>query len=219
MSRHLIFVTCTYKRPQRIAFLRRHVDRIFSKISDYTWIIIEDGATVDPDVATVTAGLSVILGAVGPTRDKGNAQRNLAFEIIRDRRIEGVVYNMDDDNLVYGLLCQELRKVTRFSVFPVGNLGPFGVERPVLIDGVMKGWIAGWSERKFPVDMGGFAFRSEVLFDRPSPLWRHAGIGGESEFIANYVESLEEVDLSLCHSNMMCLVYHNEPLDSPVLAG
>jgi Glycosyltransferase family 43 len=129
------------------------------------------------------------------------------------------VYNMDDDNLVYETLCRELRKVTRFSVFPVGNLGPDDIERPIVRDGKILGWRCGWTERKFPVDMGGFAFPARLLFDLPSPIWPHAGIGGESEFISRFVESADGIDVSLCHYNKMCLVYHNEPLDSPVMVG
>jgi hypothetical protein len=219
MSRHILFVTCTYKRPGRIAFLRRHVDRLFSRISNYTWILVEDAAATDPDVAVLLAGLNAIYLNAGPTLDKGNIQRNLAYETIRDRRIDGVVYNMDDDNLVYETLCPELRKVSRFAVFPVGNLGPGGIERPVVADGRILGWMAGWAERAFPIDMGGFAFPSRILFDLPSPVWSHTGIGGESEFIARFVRSADELDASLCHYNKMCLVYHNEPLDSPVLVG
>lgn len=219
MSNHLIFVTCTYQRPQRIAFLRRHIDTIFSKIDNYTWIIVEDGAVLDPEVSILTAGLNVIYLNVGPTKDKGNVQRNLALETIRDRRIDGVVYNMDDDNLVYELFCKELRKVSRFSIFPVGNLAPDKIERPVLDGSKFIGWMCGWHERQFPIDMGGFAFPSRVLFDLPSPIWMHKGIGGESEFLARFAKTVEDLDLSLCHYNKMCLVYHNEPLDSPVRVG
>lgn len=217
MNSKIIFVTCTYKRPTRIAFLRRHIDRIFRNITNYIWIVVEDGDRCDPDVARLLRGLDARYLCVGPTRDKGNVQRNLAYELIRDERLEGVVYNMDDDNLVYPALCSELRLVDGFAVFPVGNLGPDGIERPIVWQGRILGWRAGWMTRKYPIDMGGFAFPSRVLFDLPSPVWSHVGIGGESEFIERFVSSPEDLDVSLCHYNMMCLVFHNEPLDSPVL--
>jgi hypothetical protein len=199
--------------------MRRHVDRLFSQISNYTWIVVEDGAELDREVSTLLAGLNAIYLNIGPTRDKGNIQRNLAYETIRDRHIDGIVYNMDDDNLVYEPMCGELRKASFFAVFPVGNLGPDGIERPVVMHGKIAGWRAGWAERKFPVDMGGFAFASHILFDLPSPVWSHVGIGGESEFIDRFVGSNDDLDVSLCHYSKMCLVYHNEPLDSPVLVG
>ena len=219
MTRAIIFVTCTYKRPGRIAFMRRHVDRLFAKIRDYVWIVIEDGDEQDADLARLLRGLNVIYRCIGPTRDKGNVQRNLALEIIRDMRLDGIVYNLDDDNLVYDLLCAELRKVTSFAVFPVGNLGPDGIERPVVEDGKIRFWRAGLTARPFPVDMGGFVFPSHILFDLPSPIWPHTGVGGESEFIGRFVTLHDELDASLRHFNKMCLVCHNEPLDSPVLVG
>jgi hypothetical protein len=216
MSQHIIFVTCTYKRPHRIALLRRHIDHIFSKINNYTWIVVEDGFELDKEVSILLSGLNSVYLCIGPSRDKGNIQRNLAFETIRDQRLEGIVYNMDDDNLVYGALCKELRKIDRFAVFPVGNLGPVGIERPIIFEGSFRGWSAGWIERDFPVDMGGFAFPSRVLFDCSSPIWTNMAIGGESEFIARYVNSVNDLDFSACHFNMVCLVFHNEPLDSPI---
>jgi hypothetical protein len=215
----IIFVTCTYRRPGRIAFLRRHIDRLISKIDNYLWLIIEDGEAIDPDVATLIAGLTAIYIPFGPTRDKGNRQRDIAYQVIRMRRIDGIVYNMDDDNLVYPELCRELRKVSRFSIFPVGNLGPTLIERPIVVAGKVIGWSVGAPDRKFPVDMGGFAFPSHVLFDAELPLWQHDGIGGESEFIARFNESVDSIDASLCHFNMTCFVFHNESLDSPALLG
>lgn len=211
---NIIFITCTYNRPLRLAYMRRHIDNIFSKIDNYTWIIVEDNDEVDPAVVSLTANLNVRYMAIGPTKDKGHVQRNLALEYVRDNRLEGVVYIMDDDNLVYRPFVDELRKVTRFSAFPVGNLGPHGIERPVVVNGRTVFWSANWPDRPFPIDMGGFAFPSYHLFDQPSPLWTYAGMGGESEFIMRFVESADEFDVSLCHHNRVCLVFHNEPIDS-----
>ena len=36
--------------------------------------------------------------AVGPTRNKGNAQRSLALSWLKAQAAEGIVYNVDDDN-------------------------------------------------------------------------------------------------------------------------
>jgi len=36
--------------------------------------------------------------AHGPTRSGGNAQRNVALKLIRDGRLNGIVYQLDDDN-------------------------------------------------------------------------------------------------------------------------
>jgi hypothetical protein len=208
----IIFVTVTYKRAGRIEFLQRHIDFLISKITNFRWIVVEDGDRTDDEVAALLDGYNATYLNIGPTKDKGNVQRNLALEYIRDHKLEGVVYNMDDDNLVYPALCDELRKVNRVSIFPVGNLGSVGIERPVIVGNSIIGWMAGWTERKYPVDMGGFALPSQFLFDKPSPIWQHEGIGGETEFIERFAASIQEIDFSLCHWNKMCLVFHNEPL-------
>jgi hypothetical protein len=218
-EQHLIFVTCTYDRPLRIAYLRRHIEEIFSKIENYTWIIVEDGDSVHPEVQLMTAGLNTVHLHFGPTRDKGHAQRDFALQTIRERRLEGVVYNMDDDNFCYRLICAELRKVTKIAIFPVGNLGPTGIERPVIHEGKLVFWSAHFTERAYPVDVGGLAFPSRFLFDLEPPFWPYKGIVGESELVSRLVEAGNELDLSLCHANRMCLVYHNEPIDSPYRAG
>ena len=63
---------------------------------------------------------------MGPRRG-GNAQRNVALRYIRDQRLDGVVYNLDDDNAYHPMVWNELRKVgsnrvgvlaVRRSVFP-----------------------------------------------------------------------------------------------------
>ena len=52
---------------------------------------------------------------------KGHAQRNLALRYVRDLRMDGVVYNMDDDNAYAPSLWAELRKLH------VGRVGVFAV--------------------------------------------------------------------------------------------
>ena len=218
-GRHILFVTATFDRPLRIAYLRRHIAEIFSHIDNYTWLIVEDGDAVDPDVRAATAGFNAIHLTCGPTRDKGHAQRNFAMEYIRAHRLEGVVYNMDDDNFCYRLLCNELRKVEKIAIFPVGNLGPVGIERPVIHEGKLVFWSAHFLERAYPVDVGGIAFPSRVLFELEPPFWPWTGMVGESELVTRFVQAGYELDLTLCHGNRMCLVYHNEPIDSPYRVG
>jgi hypothetical protein len=218
-GKHIIFVTCTFDRPGRIAYLRRHIDEIFSSLDNYTWLIVEDGDAVHPDVRTVTVGLNAIHAHFGPTRDKGHAQRNFALEYIRAQRLDGVVYNMDDDNFCYKLICSELRKVETVAIFPVGNLGPTGVERPVIHEGKLVFWSAHLTERAYPVDVGGLAFPSRFLFALEPPFWPYTGMIGESKLIERLVDAGHELDLTLCHGNRMCLVYHNEPVDSPYRVG
>jgi LDH2 family malate/lactate/ureidoglycolate dehydrogenase len=59
---------------------------------------------------------------VGPTRDKGNVQRSKALEYIKAHHMEGVVYNMDDDNAYDPLLFDEMQKLEPKRVSVCGVL-------------------------------------------------------------------------------------------------
>jgi L-gulono-1,4-lactone dehydrogenase len=210
--RDLIFVTCTCQRPGRLDFIRRHIRTFISQIDRYQWIVVEDGERPDPELQILLDGWNSRYLHIGPTRDEGSSQRNLAFEYIRDRRLDGIVYSLDDDNLVYPELAAELRKISKIGIVPIGNLGPGGVERPIVSDGKLVRWDSGWAERKYPVAKGGFAFDSRLIFDSASPIWDWHGFGGETEFIDKLIKSVDELDFSPCHWNQICLAFHKEPL-------
>jgi L-gulono-1,4-lactone dehydrogenase len=214
--RDLILVTWTHARPGRIEFIRRHIRTFISQIERYHWIVIEDGDRPDPEVQAILAGCNSHYLHIGPTRDNGHAQRNFAFEYIRDRGLDGIVYNLDDHNLAKPELAAELRRITKVAIVPLGNLGPNNVERPIISNGRFVRWDGGWLERKYPVAAGGFAFDSRLIFNVPSPIWNWRGIGGESEFIDRLVGSIDELDFSPCHWNQVCLAFNKEPLSQPV---
>lgn len=203
----LIVVTATYNRPGRMpmmAHLKSHLD----ERDDVRWIVVEDAAEKDPELGDFLPGYATHLH-FGPTKDGGNAQRNLALEHIRSEDMTGVVYNADDDNKYDPRLFDEVVKTKRLSMFPVGNLGPHGVERPIILNGKFARWEADWAERRFPVDMAGFAFHSDMLKGLESPLWGNSGRGGESEFISKLVASEDEIEF-LCNRCTDVLVWHNE---------
>ncbi len=210
--RDLIFVTCTYRRRGRLDYFRRHIRTLISQIDRYHWIVVEDGDRLDPELQILLEGWNTRYLNIGPTSDEGGTQRNLAFEYIRDQRLDGVVYNLEDNNLVYSSLAAELRGISKVAIVPVGNLGPGGVERPIVRNGKLIRWEGGWTERKYPVAKGGFAFDSRLIFDAASPIWNWHGFAGESEFIEKLVHSVEDLDLSPCHWNQVCMVFHKEPL-------
>lgn len=203
----LIVVTATHKRPCRMPMMT-HLKSHLDGRGDVTWIVVEDAAERDAELADFLPPYATHLN-VGPTRDLGHAQRNLALEYIADNGLEGVVYNADDDNKYDPALFDEILKTKRVSVFPVGNLGPHGVERPLVLNGRLQRWDAGWAERKFPVDMAGYAFHSGVLKGIQRPFWMHRGRGGETEFLEKFVRSADEVEF-LCNRCTDVLVWHNE---------
>jgi hypothetical protein len=146
------------------------------------WVVVDDANATRPSVEAILreSGLSnVIYRAVGPTRDKGHAQRNLALTLVRQRVLEndlkGVVFNLDDDlRWDPRLLTEELPKLEkgRVGALAVGNqrMAKRGkhdtpISKPLWdkAGGSVKGFKAGLSGRKFAVDMAGFALDADLL--------------------------------------------------------
>lgn len=209
MSDRIIVVTATYERKRRMDMIG-HLKSVLEGRDDVTWIVVEDAADKDAHLSSYLPDFAVYLNK-GPTRDFGHAQRNFAFEYIVDKGLKGVVYNADDDNWYNPLIFEEIKKTKRISVFPVGNLGPAGIERPIIRGGKFLSWQAGWLSRKFPVDMAGFAFRSELLEKIDRPYWDYSGRGGESEFISKFAELPDDLEF-LCDDCTRLMVRHNELL-------
>jgi glycosyl transferase family 43 len=212
IDRPLLFVTPTYPRPRRLSFLRRCAED-FRGVPNLLWLIVEDDARLAPEVERLLAesGVAHLYAAHGPTRCWGNAQRNWALKYIRDNRLSGVVYLADDDNKYEAPLFDELRKVQRIGILPVGRMGPWGIERPIVRGGRIVRWSADWKRRTYPVDMAGFAFNAELLSNTTGELWTYPGRGGESEFIEILIRSPDELEF-LCNDCRACYVWHDLPL-------
>jgi hypothetical protein len=208
----LLIVTPTYPRPLRLRFLKRCAED-FRAVRNLFWLVVEDDTQTCPEVARLLAdsGIAHLYAAHGPTRSWGNAQRNWALRYIRDQRLEGVVYLADDDNKYEPQLFDELRKINRLGILPVGCLGPWGIERPVVRDGRLTRWSADWKRRKYPVDMAGFAFNAALLYEKEGDLWTYRGRGGESEFIERLIASPDELEF-VCNDCRDCYAWHDLPL-------
>jgi len=193
-------------------YLKRCI-QLFRKVQNLLWIVVEDAARKDAEVEDVfkKSGLQYHYFNVGPTHHKGKEQKNLGMSFVRDNRIEGVVYVADDDNYYEKKLFDELQKTKRIAIFPVGNLGPNGTERPVIRKGKIVGWDATWRSRKYPTDWAGIAFDASILQKLQPPILKNLGPGGETEFLEQCIRSSEELEL-LCSNCSRCYVRHNEPL-------
>jgi Glycosyltransferase family 43 len=207
----LLFVTLTYPRPSRLSFLRRCAED-FRGVPNLLWLVVEDDAQLAPEVEQLLAesGVAHLYMAHGPTRNWGNAQRNWALKYIRDRQLTGVVYIADDDNKYEPPPFDELRKVRRIGILPVGRMGPWGIERPIIRGGRIVKWSADWKTRTYPVDMAGYAFNAQLLSNIAGELWTYPGRGGESEFIETLIRSPDELEF-LCNDCRACYVWHNLP--------
>jgi len=207
----LLLVTPTYPRPLRLSFMRRCADD-FRGVPNLLWIVIEDDSSLNGDVEQllVDSGIKHVYLAHGPTRWWGSAQRNWALQYIRDQHLTGVVYFADDDNKYELPLFEELRKIKRLGILPVGCLGPRGIESPIVRDGRIVGWSADWQSRKYPVDMAGFGFNAALLAEMTGDLWAPRDTTGETEFIERLVGSADQLEL-LCNDCRDCYVWHNVP--------
>jgi galactosylgalactosylxylosylprotein 3-beta-glucuronosyltransferase 3 len=209
-SKHLIIVTCTWNRPCRLSYFKYLIQHIFSQLSNYTWIVVEDGTEIDNDLKKILPEKTIYF-AHGPTKDGGNKQRNAAYEYIHDNQFDGIVYNADDDNTYDLKLFDEIRKTKIFSIFPVlgWNRPKKDPERPLLDEnGKFIRWNSSW-HRKYATDMAGFAFNSSLLQKIEKPFWRRVGHGGgESEFIDSIIGSIDEVEF-LCGKCSIAYVKHN----------
>ena len=109
-------------------------------------------------------------------KPRGVLQRNIALRWLREHQAEldkeGIVYFADDDNTYDLRLFNEMRNTTKVSVWPVGLVGGLLVEKPIVEDGIVTGWNSLWKpNRKFPIDMAGFAIKLRFLLENKDALF------------------------------------------------
>lgn len=212
VPKYLNIITCTFPRKLRLKYLSHLRDHLV-KEKKIRWLVIDDNNKIDKELQEFLPDFAIYL-FTGPTRDKGHAQRNLALEYIHDNKLNGLVYNADDDNMYDRRIFDELRKTRTFSFLPVGGdiRGVDGTpERPVLNKrGQFVRWNSFW-QRKYAIDMGGFCFDSGLLSKLQRPYWVHRGAGGETEFIDKLIRSPKEAQF-LCDNCTKTYCFHNELL-------
>lgn len=211
-NQYINIVTCTYPRPYRINFLS-HLKNILIKVPNIRWIVVDDNNHADPELKDFLPDFATLL-YFGPTKDKGNAQRNYAWEYIYDSKLDGIIYNADDDNVYDIKLFEEIRQTHKFGIMPVGNLPTRDgqTERPLLDNkGRFKGWNSYW-DRKYATDMAGFCFHVSMLDKIKKPFWTQKGFAGETEFISKIIRSPQDMEF-LCNKCTETYVWHNLLLD------
>ena len=194
------------------------------------WILAEDEVDIDPQILRTLrrTGVPFVYFAYGLTKSWGNAQKNAAMQVVhalsqskehKELLGHGPVYGLDDDNKISPNLLSILTQVRQVGVFPMGNLGAYGWEEPVVDEtGTVVGSGSLWQpeNRLYPFDYGGFAFNSSLLGNPISgPMfWKHTDFAGESEFLSQIIRSVRDLE-PLCgkKSAQDChAVWHNEPL-------
>jgi len=100
---------------------------------------------------------------------RGVSSRRAGLHWIINNAKDGVVYFGDDDNTYDIRLFKQIRETKTVSMFPVGFIGSQGVSGPIVKDGKVVGFTDDWfAQRKFPVDMAGFAVNVDFMKERNS---------------------------------------------------
>jgi len=231
-SRRVIyFVSPTYKRTSQMVDLNRLQQTLkLASIMNHEriyWIIVEDspwctkrvrdllessGLDYAHDAVLTPKGVPVLTskGAKGAGH-RGVAQRNLALRIISSIGAEGVVYFGDDDNAYNTQLFSELPYTRKVGILPVGFAALHTYERCEVspATGRVIRFISGWEDnRKYPIDMGGFAF-STALLHMYKPTFRNSSYAGhlETNFIELLVSGYDELT-PLAANCTKVLVWH-----------
>ncbi|XP_047997726.1 galactosylgalactosylxylosylprotein 3-beta-glucuronosyltransferase I-like isoform X2 [Leguminivora glycinivorella] len=131
----------------------------------------------------------------------GVEQRNMALDWLRGHLrspegTPGVVFFMDDDNTYALKIFDEMRKIKRVGVWPVGIVGGMRVEMPLVTDGKVSGYNAVWKPyRPFPIDMAGFAINATLFLDFPEAKFsRKVQSGFQESEILKYVVTQQELE-------------------------
>ncbi|KAK4049320.1 hypothetical protein OIV83_004257 [Microbotryomycetes sp. JL201] len=182
-------VTPTYDRLTRFATLvslGQALTLAFAAAhTNILWLVIEDANELDPAVTQLLSDFQIphkymACRASRQGEHRGIEQRNFALDFIQKYNKAGVIYFADDDNTIQSALIETLATIppSSFTIFPVGNLGYFGFEGPVIVDHVdgdedegvrISHWCCDLCRRRWNIDMAGFAFHSSVLKGAPPP--------------------------------------------------
>jgi len=176
----IYFITPTYPRREQVAELTR-LGQTLLLAKNIHWIIAEDSSFCSPMVSDLLKRLDIpYTHLVSPQplmykkaklrySPRGVSSRRAGLHWVLENTQTGVVYFGDDDNTYDIRLFQQIARTRQISMFPVGFIGTQGVSTPIVEDGKVVGFSDDWfAQRKFPVDMAGFAINVEFLRKRNS---------------------------------------------------
>ncbi|XP_063722318.1 galactosylgalactosylxylosylprotein 3-beta-glucuronosyltransferase 3-like [Symsagittifera roscoffensis] len=188
----LIVITPTYNRPSQIPDLIR-TKQALQLVSNCDWIVVEDANQTNLRVMNYLQDYSSgdffythVLTEEKYREMKGRTQRNMGIQLVEQLYAKAesqkrnhaetnpfrnaVVYFGDDDNSYDSKFLDLLKGTKRLSLFNVGLITNALLEGPLTennkIIGFQTSW---WVNRKFPVDMAGFAINVGFLHDNNYP--------------------------------------------------
>lgn len=213
-------VTPTYRRSEQIPELTRMAQTLLN-VPAVHWIVVEDSSTLSPVIARLLQRYGIPhthLKAQMPekykklkTKPRGVSNRNAALQWVRQNRKSGVLYFADDDNTYDIRLFEEMRYTKKVSMWPVGLVTSVGLSSPVVNkDGVVVDFYDGWmANRKFPVDMAGFAVSVQLLLDKSDAYMPFVPGHEEDGFLKKLEITNADIEAKADHCTQI-LVWHTQ---------
>lgn len=212
-------VTPTYKRPTQAPDLTRLSQALMLAEAKIFWIIVEDAYAPSKLVRDVLrrSGLDGVhlLGKTPvqhkqPSAGKGVAPRRRALEWLRaNATTPAVLYFADDDNSYDHRVFAEITRVRKVGVFPVGLVGGFGISSPVVSrDGHVTGFHDAY-DRRFAVDMAGFAVNLQLVLSSKEPQMPYKLGRLETAFLESLGVALKDLE-PLANNCTEVLVWHTK---------
>lgn len=169
-------VTPTYKRPEQLAELTRLTQTLLS-VRNFHWIIAEDSHNCSMVISKLLHRNKIkqftLIKSPMPAIYKsqhsqtlyglprGVAGRNAAVEWLLQHtsaKSKNILYFADDDNSYDLRLFEDIRRVKLVGMMPVGLVQPAGVSSPIVNwTGIITGFVSQPFNRRFFIDMAGFA--------------------------------------------------------------
>uniref|UniRef100_A0A7S2RPF5 Galactosylgalactosylxylosylprotein 3-beta-glucuronosyltransferase n=1 Tax=Mucochytrium quahogii TaxID=96639 RepID=A0A7S2RPF5_9STRA len=209
-QRMVYVVTPTYDRITQKADLTRMAQALMLNAHVY-WVVIEDTSHSNGKLThrvrklLVEANIAFAhVGSMSPKQSnfRGIAQRNKGLDVVRSVGIPGTIYFGDDDNAYDYRIFDDIRNIKGLGVFASGFSGDGNYER-CLVDSKNRSKVVGFvskydGQRKFKLDMGGFAFSTELLatkgdnfhFDEDSLKKGQL----ESSIVGTFVDSFDQLE-------------------------
>lgn len=225
----LYIVTPTFARREQVAELTRLAQTLLH-VRNIIWFVIEDATVCSPMVSQflvrhqmpyihMVAPLPEVFIGEGQ-KPRGVSQRNAAIQWIMTHSDfpEGVLYFADDDNTYDLRLFDEIRKTKKISMFPVGLVAGKAHSSPVVKDGRVVGFSDPWmANRKFPMDMAGFAVNIRMLKYDPNKV-AMPFINGHQEdrFLKGLDFTWEDIEV-LAEGCTKVWVWHTTTVEKEVL--
>lgn len=222
-------ITVTISRLLQTAELHR-LAQLVRLIPNAVWIIVEDSEFPTEEVADIIHAYGLgdqtfQLATPTPEEHKpkhwceGLVQRNYGLLWIRnqlgdDLRNKAIVYFLDEGCTFALSLFWEMEKIERgkIGVWPVGFTSGMVVERPLVHEGQVVAWNTRWHpERKFPIDMAGFAITYDCLLEYPFARFSMDSEPGhaETDFLQQIVYKLDRLQ-PMAENCSKVLVWHTQ---------